>query len=74
METIILMLGYISFTEQSIECCFCCPSKNIDFGSMNTESSDKSISEIELIPLSAVGLMILVASFLPRCSIEVFNM
>ena len=63
METIILMLGYISFTEQSIECCFCCPPKIIDFGSMNTESSEKSISEIELIPLNAVGLIILVAIF-----------
>ena len=43
---------------------FVVPPKNIDFGSMNIGSSVKS--EIELIPLNAVGLMILVASFLPR--------
>ena len=40
------------------------PPKNVDFDSMNIESSVKSISGIELIPLSAVGLMILVAIFL----------
>ena len=40
------------------------PPKNVDFSSMNIESSLISISEIELIPLSAVGLMILVAIFL----------
>ena len=49
---------------------FVVPPTNKDFGSMNVELYVKSISKIELIPLNAVGLMILVASFLPRCFIH----